>query len=190
MDIEITKTEILSDNWYTLKKVTYQYIKPDGTVHEQSREAYDRGNGAVILLYNIKNKTVILTRQFRIPTYINGNESGMLIEACAGLLDKDSPQDCIRRETEEETGYQIKDVKKIFEAYMSPGSVTEILHFFIAEYTDNMKVGNGGGLEEEGEHIEIMEIQFQDALDMIEKGDIKDGKTIMLLQYIRLHHLL
>ncbi|MDR6735061.1 GDP-mannose pyrophosphatase NudK [Sphingobacterium sp. 2149] len=189
-DIEIIKTEILSDNWYTLKKVTYQYSKLDGTVQQQSREAYDRGNGAVILLYNISSHTVILTRQFRIPTYINGNESGMLIEACAGLLDQDSPQDCIRRETEEETGYQIKEAQKIFEAYMSPGSVTEILHFFIAEYTTNMKVSDGGGLEEEEEHIEILEIKIQDALHMIDTGEIKDGKTIMLLQYIKLKNIL
>lgn len=189
-DIEIIKTEILSDNWYTLKKVTYQYSKPDGTVQQQSREAYDRGNGAVILLYNISSQTVILTRQFRIPTYINGNESGMLIEACAGLLDQDSPQDCIRRETEEETGYQIKEAQKIFEAYMSPGSVTEILHFFIAEYITNMKVSYGGGLEEEEEHIEILEIKIEDALHMIDTGEIKDGKTIMLLQYIKLKNIL
>lgn len=189
-DIEIVKTEILSNNWYTLKKVTYQYTKPDGTVQQQSREAYDRGNGAVILLYNTVSKTVILTRQFRIPTYINGNKSGMLIEACAGLLDQDSPQDCIRRETEEETGYQIKEAEKIFEAYMSPGSVTEILHFFIAEYTNNMKVSDGGGLEEEEENIEILEIHIQDALRMIESGEIKDGKTIMLLQYIKLKNIL
>lgn len=189
-DIEIVKTEILSDNWYTLKKVTYQYTKPDGTVQQQSREAYDRGNGAVILLYNTEYQTVILTRQFRIPTYINGNESGMLIEACAGLLDQDSPQDCIRRETEEETGYQIKEAKKIFEAYMSPGSVTEILHFFIAEYTNSMKVSDGGGLQEEEENIEILEINIQDALAMIESGEIKDGKTIMLLQYIKLKNIM
>ncbi|RKO69414.1 GDP-mannose pyrophosphatase NudK [Sphingobacterium puteale] len=189
-DIEIVKTEILSNNWYTLKKVTYQYTKPDGTVQQQSREAYDRGNGAVILLYNKEYKTIILTRQFRIPTYINGNEFGMLIEACAGLLDQDSPQDCIRRETEEETGYQIKEAKKIFEAYMSPGSVTEILHFFIAEYTNGMKISDGGGLEEEEENIEILELNIQDALAMIESGEIKDGKTIMLLQYIRLNNIL
>jgi len=189
-DIKIVKTEILSDNWYTLKKVTYQYSKPDGTVQQQSREAYDRGNGAVILLYNTSAQTVILTIQFRIPTYINGNESGMLIEACAGLLDQDSPHDCIRRETEEETGYQIKEAKKIFEAYMSPGSVTEILHFFIAEYTNNMKVGDGGGLEEEEEHIEILEINIEEALHMIDTGEIIDGKTIMLLQYIRLKNIL
>lgn len=189
-DIEIVKTEILSDNWYTLKKVTYQYTKPDGTVQQQSREAYDRGNGAVILLYNTISRTVILTRQFRIPTYINGNESGMLIEACAGLLDQDSPEDCIRRETEEETGYQIKEAKKIFEAYMSPGSVTEILYFFIAEYTNNMKVSDGGGLQEEEENIEILEINIDDALAMIESGEIKDGKTIMLLQYIKLKSIM
>ena len=189
-DIEIVKTEILSDNWYTLKKITYQYTKPDGIVQQQSREAYDRGNGAVILLYNTTSRTVILTRQFRIPTYINGNESGMLIEACAGLLDQDSPQDCIRRETEEETGYQIKEAKKIFEAYMSPGSVTEILHFFIAEYTNNMKVSDGGGLQEEEENIEILEINIDDALAMIESGGIKDGKTIMLLQYIKLKSIM
>jgi len=189
-DIEILKTEILSDNWYTLKKVTYQYTKPDGTVQQQSREAYDRGNGAVILLYNTISRTIILTRQFRIPTYINGNESGMLIEACAGLLDQDSPQDCIRRETEEETGYQIKEATKIFEAYMSPGSVTEILHFFIAEYTNNMKVSDGGGLQEEEENIEILEIKIDNALAMIESGEIKDGKTIMLLQYIKLKSIL
>lgn len=189
-DIEIVKTEILSDNWYTLKKITYQYTKPDGTVQQQSREAYDRGNGAVILLYNTTSRTVILTRQFRIPTYINGNESGMLIEACAGLLDQDSPEDCIRRETEEETGYQIKEAKKIFEAYMSPGSVTEILHFFIAEYTNNMKVSDGGGLQEEEENIEILEINIDDALAMIESGEIKDGKTIMLLQYIKLKSIM
>jgi len=189
-DIEIVKTEILSDNWYILKKITYQYTKPDGTVQQQSREAYDRGNGAVILLYNTISRTVILTRQFRIPTYINGNESGMLIEACAGLLDQDSPEDCIRRETEEETGYQIKEAKKIFEAYMSPGSVTEILHFFIAEYTNNMKVSDGGGLQEEEENIEILEINIDDALAMIESGEIKDGKTIMLLQYIKLKSIM
>src|SRR4051812_10001068 len=133
--VKVLNDEILSDNWYTLRKVTYEYLKKDGSWQKQSREAYDRGNGATILLYNKENKTVILTRQFRLPTFINGNSSGMLIEACAGLLDKDNPEDCIKRETEEETGYKISQVRKIFEAYMSPGSVTEILYFFIAEYT-------------------------------------------------------
>jgi len=127
-NIKITDTKVLSDNWYVLKKITYEYTKKDGTIMSQSREAYDRGNGATILLYNKEQKTVILTRQFRVPTFINGNESGMLIEACAGLLDTDNPEDCIKRETEEETGYKITDVRKIFEAYMSPGSVTEILY--------------------------------------------------------------
>lgn len=189
-DIIITNTEILSNNWYTLKKVTYQYTKNDGTLLTQSREAYDRGNGATILLYNKEQQTVILTRQFRVPTYINGNTSGMLIEACAGLLDKDNPEECIRRETEEETGYKIKAVRKIFEAYMSPGSVTEMLHFFIAEYTASMKVNEGGGVEQEEENIEVLEMDFNMAMTMIETGEIKDGKTIMLLQYLKLQAIL
>lgn len=145
-DVKILETKVLSDNWYTLRKITYEYTKKDGTKLTQSREAYDRGNGAAILLYNKEQKTVILTRQFRIPTFINGNDTGMLIEACAGLLDNDNPEDCIKRETEEETGYKISEVRKIFEAYMSPGSVTEILHFFIAAYTKEMKVTDGGGV--------------------------------------------
>lgn len=189
-NIKILKTEILSDNWYILKKVTYEYIKKDGTKQIQSREAYDRGNGAVILLYNKENRTVILTRQFRVPTYINGNETGMLIEACAGLLDNDNPEDCIRRETEEETGFKISEVQKIFEAYMSPGSVTEILYFFIAEYTKEMKINEGGGVEHEEENIEVLELSIEDALKMIKNGEIKDAKTIMLLQYICLNNIL
>jgi nudix-type nucleoside diphosphatase (YffH/AdpP family) len=189
-DIKIINTEVLSDNWYILKKITYSYLKNDGTTKTQSREAYDRGNGATILLYNKDAKTIILTRQFRLPTYINGNESGMLIESCAGLLDKDNPEDCIRRETEEETGYKIKDVRKIYEAYMSPGSVTEILHFFVAEYSKQMKVHDGGGLEHEEENIEVLELHIDDGMKMIESGEIKDGKTIMLLQYIKLKNLL
>lgn len=189
-EVKIINTEILSDDWYTLRKVTFEYIKKDGSIQTQSREAYDRGNGATILLYNQDTQTVILTRQFRLPTYVNGNHTGMLIEACAGLLDKDNPEDCIRRETEEETGYKVKDVRKIFEAYMSPGSVTEILHFFIAEYSKEMKVAEGGGLEEEDEDIEVMEVNIDQALRMIQSGEIKDAKTIMLLQYVRLHHIL
>ena len=148
-NIKILETKVLSDNWYTLNKVTYEHRDKQGNWTTQSREAYDRGNGATILLYNPTSKKVILTRQFRLPTYINGNEDGMLIEACAGLLDKDNAEDCIRKETEEETGYKVSNVKKIFEAYMSPGSVTEILYFFVAEYTKEMKVSEGGGLEEE-----------------------------------------
>lgn len=187
--VKILNTEILSDNWYTLRKITYEYLKKDGSLQTQTREAYDRGNGATILLYNKAQKTVILTRQFRLPTFINGNDSGMLIEACAGLLDKDNPEDCIKRETEEETGYQVSSVHKIFEAYMSPGSVTEILYFFIAEYAKEMKVSDGGGVEHEEENIEVMEIAFETALNMISSGEIKDGKTIMLLQHLRLHQI-
>jgi nudix-type nucleoside diphosphatase (YffH/AdpP family) len=189
-NVKILKTETLSDNWYILRKITYEYVKKDGSIQIQNREAYDRGNGATILLYNKAQKTVILTRQFRLPTFVNGNESGMLIEACAGLLDKDNPEDCIRRETEEETGYKITDVRKIFEAYMSPGSVTEILYFFIAEYAKEMKVSDGGGVEHEEENIEVLEINIEDAMKMIDSGEIKDGKTIMLLQYVKLHAIL
>lgn len=189
-NVQIEKTEILSDNWYTLKKVTFSIQKKDGSFQQQSREAYDRGNGAAILLYDKSTGNVILTRQFRLPTYINGNSSGMMIEACAGLLDNDNPEECIKRETEEETGYKISHVEKIFEAYMSPGSVTEILHFFIGEYSEEMKVNDGGGLDDEGEDIEVLELSFEEALQMIEAGAIKDAKTIMLLQYLRLKNIL
>jgi nudix-type nucleoside diphosphatase (YffH/AdpP family) len=188
--VNILTTEILSNNWYTLKKLTYEYRKEDGSVQTHTREAYDRGNGATIMLYNKEQKTVVLTRQFRLPTFINGNSTGMLIETCAGLLDKDNPEDCIRRETEEETGYKITDVHKVFEAYMSPGSVTEILYFFIAEYAKSMKVNEGGGVDHEEENIEVLELPFGQAFEMINTGEIKDAKTIMLLQYIRLQNIL
>ena len=189
-NVKILNTEILSDNWYVLKKVTYEYSKKDGSKHVQSREAYDRGNGAAILLYNREFKTVILTKQFRLPSFINGNEDGMLIEACAGLLDKDNPEDCIKREAEEETGYRVTDVKKVYEAYMSPGSVTEILYFFIAEYSKDMRVTEGGGVESEEENIEVLEIKFDEVMKMMETGRIKDAKTIMLVQHIRLRNIL
>lgn len=185
----IIKSEILSDNWYTLKKITFDYLHKNGSVKTQSREAYDRGNGATILVYNKQQQTVVLTRQFRLPTFINGNETGMLIEACAGLLDKDNAEDCIRRETEEETGYKVNEVHKIFEAYMSPVSVTEILYFFVAEYSKEMKESEGGGVDE-GEDIEVLEYNFDQALKMVVKGEIKDGKTIMLLQYLQIHKLM
>jgi nudix-type nucleoside diphosphatase (YffH/AdpP family) len=188
--IQILNTDILSDNWYVLKKVTYEVTENDGNTSVQSREAYDRGNGATILLYNKAQDSVILTRQFRLPTYINGNPDGMLIECCAGLLDKDNPEDCIRKETEEETGYKITDVKKVFEAYMSPGSVTEILYFFVAEYAKEMKVSDGGGLAHENENIEVLELPFTEALQMVKTGEIKDAKTIMLLQYAQINNLL
>ena len=188
--VQIVQTEILSDNWYTLRKITFEIEKPDGTTETQSREAYDRGNGAVILLYNKSQNSVVLTRQFRLPTYINGNKTGMLIEACAGLLEQESPDECIKREAMEETGYNVSNVKKIFEAYMSPGSVTEILHFFVAEYSKTDLLHSGGGVKEEEEDIEVLELAFKDALSMIESGEIMDAKTIMLLQYAQIHGLL
>lgn len=188
--VKIIKTEILSDNWYTLRKITFKRQLDNDTWQEQSREAYDRGNGATILLYNKTQKTVILTRQFRLPTFVNGNPSGMLIEACAGLLDKDNAEDCIRRETEEETGYKISDVRKIFELYMSPGSVTEILYFFIAEYSTEMKVNDGGGAEHEQENIEVLEMPYEKALRLMETGEIRDAKTVVLLQYLQLKSLM
>ncbi len=188
--IKITKKEILSDNWFTLKKITYEYQNEDGLWETQYREAYDRGNGATILLYNKQNKTIILTRQLRIPTYLNGNKTGMMIEACAGLLDTENAEHCIIRETEEETGYKIKDVQKILEVYMSPGSVTEIIHFFTGEYSKEMKIHEGGGLKEEQENIEVLEYFFDEALQMISSGEIKDAKTIILLQHAKINNLL
>ena len=181
--------QLLSNNWYKLEKLSFEYQLDDGSWETQSREAYDRGNGAAILLYNKKNRTVILTRQFRMPTYINGNDSGMMIEVCAGLLDGDHPEDCIKKETEEETGYKLEKVEKVFESYMSPGSVTEILYFFIGSYEEKMKIGEGGGAEEETENIEVLELDFEKALEMIRTGEIKDAKTIMLLQYAKINGL-
>ena len=185
--ITIQKTELLSDNWYVLNKVTFDYKMDSDNSETQVREVYDRGNGAVILLYNSAKKTVVLTRQFRLPTYLNGNSSGMVIEACAGLLDTENPEECIIRETEEETGYRLSSVKKIFQSYMSPGSVTEILHFFIGEYQSEMKVSEGGGLAEEHENIEVIEYPFNEAYQMIASGEIIDAKTIMLLQYAKIN---
>jgi GDP-mannose pyrophosphatase NudK len=183
--VEVIKTEVLSDNWYVLRKVTFNIRKRNGNWQTQSREAYDRGNGATILLYDLQRRTVILTRQFRLPTYVNGNSSGMLIEACAGLLDQDDPVNCIIRELREETGYIVHHVRKVMEAYMSPGSVTEMLHFFVAEYSQAQRVADGGGVEEED--IEVMELAFDDALKQVASGEIRDGKTVLLLQYAALN---
>lgn len=189
-DVKILSTEILSDNWYVLRKITFEKRRRDGSVEVLSREAYDRGNGATLLLYNRATQRVILTRQFRIPTFVNGNPSGLLIEACAGLLDADQPETCIRREVAEETGFIVSDIRKVFEAYMSPGSVTEILHFFVAEYTEDHRQHAGGGLRDEGEDIEVLELDFDDAMQRMDSGEIRDAKTIMLLQYAKLHGLL
>jgi GDP-mannose pyrophosphatase NudK len=183
--VEILQTEVLSDNWYTLRKVTYRIRTGQGDWQVQSREAYDRGNGATVLLYDRQRRTVLLTRQFRLPTFVNGNASGMLIEACAGLLDNDNPEDCIRRELREETGYEVSHVRKVFEAYMSPGSVTEILHFFVAEYSPSQKVAAGGGIDEE--EIEVLEMSFEVAMSRVASGEIRDAKTVMLLQYAALN---
>lgn len=188
--IKNIKKEVLSDNWYTLNKYVYEYQKEDGSWETQEREAYDRGNGAAILLYNQNKGTVVLTQQFRMPTYINGNANGMMIEVCAGLLDGDNPEDCIKKEVEEETGYKIENVKKVFESYMSPGSVTEILHFFVGAYEEKMKIGDGGGADDETENIEVLEYPFDVAMSMIASGEIKDAKTILLLQYAAVNNLL
>jgi nudix-type nucleoside diphosphatase (YffH/AdpP family) len=183
------RKKVLSDNWYILNKYTYDYHREDGTWETHEREAYDRGNGAAILLYNKDKGTVVLTKQFRMTTYVNGNDDGMMIEACAGLLDGDNPEDCIRKEVEEETGYAVTDVRKVFECYMSPGSVTEILYFFIGVYEDYMKISEGGGAEDETENIEVLEYTLNNALAMIKSGEIKDAKTIMLLQYAQIKEL-
>ena len=162
----------------------------NGVWVNQMREVYDRGDGAGILLFNKEKKTIILTKQFRMPTYLNDNEDGMLLEIAAGMLDKDNPEACIIRETEEETGYRLKEVKKVYEAYSSPGVMTEKMHFFIGEYTDAMKVSEGGGVESEHEDIEVLEIPFKYALNMLYKGEIHDTRTIVLLQYAVIHNLL
>ena len=187
--IRIQKVETLSDDWYVLKKTTFDYQRKDGSWQTQSRETYDRGNGATILLYNRERHTVILTRQFRFPAYVN-HHSGMLIETCAGLLDQNDPETCIRHETEEETGYRVGAVRKVFEAFMSPGSVTERLFFYVAEYHPDLKIADGGGLLSDGEDIDILELNLDAALHMIETSEIMDGKTIMLLQYAKLARLL
>ena len=158
------RTELLSDNWYTLNKITFEYLGNNGKWQTQKRESYDRGNGAAILLYNQEKNTIILTRQFRMPSYLNGHKDGMSIEVCAGLLDGDEPEVCIKKEAEEEVGYRVSNVHRVLQAYMSPGAVTEIVFMFIAEYSDQMKVSEGGGLAEEHENIEVLEISFQEAL--------------------------
>ncbi len=184
--VRIHSIETLSDNWYILRKATFDFLRSDGTWQRQSREAYDRGNGAAVLLFNREQRTVILTEQFRYPAFANGHDD-LMIEAPAGLLDKFSPEESIRKETMEETGFVIHDVTKIFEAFMSPGSVTEKLHFFIAEYDPKAKRQDGGGLVHEGEDIATLELNLDDALQMILDGKIKDAKTIMLLQYAKLY---
>ena len=190
LKVKIKKVKNLSNDWYKLDKVNFDYQLLNGEWQNQNRECYDRGNGACILLYNSKESMVVLTKQFRMPTYLNGNSNGMMIEVCAGLLDEDDPVSCIIKEVEEETGYEIKNPKKILEVYSSPGAVTEIIHYFISEYDSGMKKSNGGGKAEETEEIEVLEIDFDKALSMIDNGIIKDAKTIVLLQYALIHKLI
>jgi nudix-type nucleoside diphosphatase (YffH/AdpP family) len=187
--VRILDTTVLSNDWYVLKKTTFDFLRSDGVWQRQSRETYDRGNGATILLFNRDRQTVVLTRQFRLPAFVNGHD-GMMIEVAAGLLDNASPEERIRAEAEEETGYRVQNVQKVFEAYMSPGSVTEKLHFFVAEYDASARVGRGGGVEAEGEDLEVIEWTLSEALQAVSRGDIVDAKTIMLLQFAALNHVL
>ncbi|AXA92247.1 NUDIX domain-containing protein [Massilia sp. YMA4] len=187
MQIRIKEVKTLADDWYVLKKTTFDYRRRDGTWQTMSRETYDRGHGAVILLYNLARRTVVLVRQFRFPAYgYGGAHDGYLLEAPAGLLDTATPEQRIRAEVEEETGYRVHDVRRVFEAFMSPGSVTERLYFFVAEYEPDSRVGTGGGVEQEGEDIEVVELDIDAALAMVADGRIEDGKTIMLLQHAAL----
>jgi len=184
--VRIHRVEVLSDDWYVLKKTTFDYRRADGSWQRQTRETYDRGNGATILLYNREHRTVVLTRQFRFPAFVNGHD-GLLIETPAGLLEGERAEERIKVETEEETGYRVREVRKVFDAYMSPGSVTEKVHFFVAEYTPEARVRGGGGVVSEGEDIEVLELPLDEAVRMMRTGEIADGKTILLLQYARLH---
>src|ERR1700687_1120335 len=184
--IRVKNVRVLSDNHYTLKTTTFKWRRANGEWQTQHRETYDRGNGATLLPYNLAQRAVVLVRQFRYPAYVNGYDD-LLIEAAAGLLDNETPEVRIRAEVEEETGYRLGEIRKIFEAFMSPGSVTEKLHLFVGEYEPKMKVGSGGGLADEGEDIEVLELPIDQALTMIGDGRIVDAKTIMLLQYAALH---
>jgi nudix-type nucleoside diphosphatase (YffH/AdpP family) len=184
--VRVKDVRLLSDNKYILKVTTFDWRRDNGEWQTQHRETYDRGNGAALLPYNLRRRTVVLVRQFRYPAFVNGYDD-LLIEAAAGMLDDASPEARIRTEAEEETGYRLHDVHKVFEAFMSPGAVTEKLHFFIAEYEPEMRIGAGGGLADEGEEIEVLELSIDDAMKMIADGRIVDAKTIMLLQYAALN---
>lgn len=181
--------EVLSDNWYVLRKATFDFLHRDGRSTREVREAYDRGNGCVVLLHDPVADTVVLTRQFRLPAYVNGHLDGMLIEAPAGLNDGDSPEVAIRREAEEETGVRIGEIRRLFELFMSPGSVTERVTFFAASYSNADRVSDGGGVEHEGEDIEVIELPLAEALAMVERGEIADGKTVLLLQWAHMQQL-
>jgi len=183
------KIKNLSDDWYTLDKVNFDYQMTNGTWVNQNREVYDKGNGAAILLYNTIQRTVILTKQFRMPTYKDGHEDGMMIEVPAGLLDGDEPEVCIKKEVLEETGYAIDQVEKVLTLYSSPGAISEKITYFIAAYTPKMKVASGGGVETETEDIEVLEMDFDQAITMIQNNKIIDVKTVVLLQYALINKL-
>ena len=183
LNITVIKDKILSENWFVLRNMTYELTRSDGSVVRHKREVYDRGNGATILLYNRHKQTVVLVRQFRIATWVNGNEDGMLIETCAGLLDSDEPEECVRKEAIEETGFEVGEVRKLFELFMSPGGVTELIYFFIAEYNDTQRANDGGGVDDED--IEVLELPYNRALEMMANGEIRDGKAVILLQYLQ-----
>ena len=184
--IRVKKVHVLSDNYATLKDTTFEWRRANGEWQTQARETFDRGNAATLLPYHLKQRTVVLVRQFRYPAYVNGYDD-LMIEAAAGLLDNETPEARIRAEAEEETGYRLREVRKVFEAFMSPGAVTEKLHFFVAEYEPEMRIGSGGGIADEGEEIEVLELPIDEALAMIGDGRIVDAKTIMLLQYAALN---
>lgn len=181
--VTIIKDKILSDNYFILRNITYDLTRKSGDVVRHKREVYDRGNGATVLLYNPRKGSVVLVRQFRVATWVNGNADGQLIETCAGLLDDDQPEECMRKEAVEETGFEVRNVRKLFELYMSPSGVTELIHFFIAEYDDAHRANDGGGIEDED--IEVLELPFAQALAMIDSGEIRDGKTVLLLHYLQ-----
>lgn len=175
--------DTLSEAWYTLYRYTYEYLRSDGEWDKQQREAYDRGNGAAALLFDPVRQKVVLTRQFRLPTYINGNENGFLTEVCAGLLDGDAPEDCMKREILEETGYAVTSVEKVAEVYTSPGAVTEKLYLYQAEYNPGLKRGSGGGVAAESEDIQVLEWSYTEVFEALKKGEIRDAKTVILLQH-------
>jgi nudix-type nucleoside diphosphatase (YffH/AdpP family) len=185
-DVVVRDVELLAAAWHVLRRTTIERRRRDGEVVVEQRETYDRGNGATLLPYDVGRRTVLLTRQFRYPVYVNGHPDGLLIETAAGLLDDDSPEDAVRREVEEELGIRVGEVQHVFDVWMSPGSVTERLHFYAAPYVPADRTGAGGGIEEEGEDIEVVELPFDDALDMIDDGRIADAKTVMLLQWAAL----
>lgn len=188
LTIKVIKNQLLSDNYFILRNLTYELHRRNGETIRHKREVYDRGNGATILLYNREKQTVVLTRQFRVATWMNGNADGMLIETCAGLLDADEPEQCARKEAMEETGYEVGELEKVFELYMSPGGVTEIVHFYLAPYSESQRKDSGGGIEDED--IEVLELPFSQALDMVRSGEICDGKTVILLQQLQLRNIM